>query len=191
MIPVMPDEGGFGEIDCSRSDPKQGPFLRRDNFRSFAAPGKGRSRAARRVKRSRLQKAVATRPVSFSHRTSRRSRCAAPPAPEPAPPWFQPAAGLAAGPANARTSSNRPACRLRSGRSARNCRFARSRPWVTVSFAPRRAMRSGELQVKASSSFSLARRASLASPIEPDQLKEVHQSWPASTRKTSVRLQNI
>ena len=53
MIPVMPNEGGFGEIDCSRSYRKQGPFLRRDNSRSFAAPGKGRSRVARRVKRIR------------------------------------------------------------------------------------------------------------------------------------------
>src|SRR2546430_12716590 len=123
MISVMPDKGGFGEIDCSRSDPKQGRFLRRDNFRSFAAPGKGRSRAARRVKRSRLQKAVATRPVSFSHRTSRRSRCVAPPAPEPAPPWLQPAAGLGAGAGKGCTffekttcppSCRRPGAQLRS-----------------------------------------------------------------------------
>jgi hypothetical protein len=160
---MMPNEGCFGEIDCSRSYRKQGPFRRRDNFRSFAAPGKGRSRVARRVKRSGLREAVAIRPVSFSHRTSRKSRCAAPPAPEPAPPWFQPAAALAAGPENSRTSSNRPVCRLRSGRSAHNCPFARPRPWVRVSFAPRPAMRSGELQVKLF--HNLLPRASLPTPL--------------------------
>ena len=185
MIPVMPNEGCFGEIDCSRSYRKQGPFRRRDNFRFFAAPGKGRSRVARRVKRSGFRKAVAIRPVSFSHRTSRKSRCAAPPAPEPVPPWFRLAAAGPAEPANSRISSNRPVYRLRSGRSAQNCRLARLRPWITVSFAPRPAMRSGELQVKASSSFSLARRASLAYPSEADRLKEVHRSWPAS-RSTAV-----
>ena len=166
MIPVMPNEGGFGEIDCSRRYRKQGPFLCGDNFRSFAAPGKGRPRVARRAKRSGFRKAVVIRPVSFSHRTSRKSRCAAPPAPEPALPWFQLAAAGPAEPANSRISSNRPVCRLRSGRSAHNCRLARLRPWITVSFAPRRAMRSGELQVKASSSFSLASGRRWPAPVK-------------------------
>jgi hypothetical protein len=50
-------------------------------------------------------------------------------------------------------------------------------------------MRSGELQVKTFSSFLLA--GVIAYPIEPDQLTEVHQSWPASAGKTSLRLPNI
>jgi len=65
MIPGMPDEGGFGEIDCSRSHRKQGPFLCGDNFRSFAAPGKGQSRAARRVKRIRFWKSLTYSPGLF------------------------------------------------------------------------------------------------------------------------------
>jgi hypothetical protein len=50
-------------------------------------------------------------------------------------------------------------------------------------------MRSGELQVKDFSSFS--RAGVIAYPIERDQLKGVHQSWPASTGKTSAHLPNI
>jgi hypothetical protein len=38
---------------------------------------------------------------------------------------------------------------------------------------------------------SFSRAGVIAYPVERDQLKEVHQSWPASTGKTSVRLANI
>jgi hypothetical protein len=53
----MPDEGHRQ----NRLQPKP-QFLCGDNFMAFAAPGKGRSRAARRVKRIRFWKRL-----TYSH----------------------------------------------------------------------------------------------------------------------------
>src|ERR1700676_4920517 len=90
--------------------------------------------------------AVLIRPAVFAHRTNRKFRCDAPPAREAEVARLPPAEAVA-GPANYRTSSNRPVCRLPCGRSAHNCRQARSHPWAPISFAPMQVTKSGELQV--------------------------------------------
>jgi hypothetical protein len=126
----------------------------------FATLGKARSgRGCYRADRLSGKSGWLTRPGAFFHRTSRKSRFFVLQAPEETRPWFQPAAVVAAAPANSRTSSNTPACHLRSGRSERNCRHERSRPWVTISFAPTQATPSREWPIQASSSICLARHA--------------------------------
>lgn len=101
-------------------------------------------------------KNLPTRLVSFSRKTNRKFRFVALPAPAPARPWFRPAEAGPEEPANCRTSSNKPACRLPSGQSAHNCRRAQLHPWVTISSVPMQVRRSGELQIQDSSSVSLA-----------------------------------
>jgi hypothetical protein len=157
----MAYQEGFGRNRLQRKHPEARNIPAHGQILGpFATLGKARS-GRRCYKADRLsgKSGWPIRPVAFFHRTSRKSRFFVLPAPEAARPWFQSAAAVAAAPANSRTSSNRPACRLRSGRSGRNCQHGRSRPWVTISFAPTQATPSREWLIQASSSVSLARRA--------------------------------
>ena len=118
--------------------------------------------------------ATTIRPAAFSHKTSRKSRFAALPAPAVEAPAQFPLAAAVAAPADSRTSSSRQVFHPPSARSAHRDRHARSHSWVTISFAPRRAKRPAESKSQASSSASLARGTSVRT-IEPDRPKEVHR----------------
>src|ERR1700676_2951884 len=94
-------------------------------------------------------------PAASFHRTSRKFHFDALPAPAAEAARLRPGAAVAAAPAGCRTSSSRPVCHRRSGRSGHRDRHAPSRSWARVWSAPRRAKRSGERQTPVSSSASL------------------------------------
>ena len=119
------------QIDCSHS--------RRTSFRFW---------------KYRFEKA-SIRPAASLPRTIRKFRCDELPVAQAEPAPLRPAAAVVAqARANSRTSSNKPVGHRRCGRSAHNCRRARSRSSAPAWFAPTQATRSVEWQGRASSSAS-------------------------------------
>ena len=129
---------------------------------SFAALSKDRlaarvrARALFRLRSYRSEKAPIRLAASL-RRTIRKFRCDELRVAQAEPARLRPAAAVvvaAPAPANSRTSSNKPVGHRRCGRSAHNCRRARSHSLAPAWFAPTQATKSGEWQGRASSSAS-------------------------------------